>query len=164
VIAGVDVGAAGAVCFIEHRHSEFAEALDLPVYVLARGGRAKREFDIAGLIRVLARRRSTHAFVEQVGAMPGQRVSGVPRPAATRPARDDRRHGEAAPAAARRDAPGVSAPHPRLRRMIPGEIGANLMHLRRVPGADHECWRPRLFSRKGGARNAVVSPTPCGGL
>jgi hypothetical protein len=77
VIAGVDVGLAGAVCFIKPRHPESAEALDLPVYVLAHGGRAKPELDIAGLIRVLVRRRLTHPFVEQLGAMPGQGVSGI---------------------------------------------------------------------------------------
>jgi hypothetical protein len=47
------------------------------VHLLTRGGRNKRELDIAGLIEILAQDRLTHAFVEQVGAMPGQGVSGV---------------------------------------------------------------------------------------
>jgi crossover junction endodeoxyribonuclease RuvC len=50
---------------------------DLPVHVLTRGGKKKRELDIAGLIGILSLRRLTHAFLEAIGAMPGQGVSGV---------------------------------------------------------------------------------------
>jgi crossover junction endodeoxyribonuclease RuvC len=42
-----------------------------------RGGKQKRELDIIQLIDILARRQLTHAFVEQVGAMPGQGVSST---------------------------------------------------------------------------------------
>jgi hypothetical protein len=41
------------------------------------GGKQKREVDIAGLVGLLDSRRISHAFVEQVGAMPRQGVSGV---------------------------------------------------------------------------------------
>jgi crossover junction endodeoxyribonuclease RuvC len=53
------------------------ETVDIPVHLLTRGGRAKREVDIVELIRLLATHCIDHAFVEQVGAMPGQGVSGV---------------------------------------------------------------------------------------
>jgi len=44
---------------------------------LARGGKAKREVDIAGLVRILSQQPVGHAFIEMVGAMPSQGVSSV---------------------------------------------------------------------------------------
>jgi crossover junction endodeoxyribonuclease RuvC len=76
MIVGIDPGLSGALFFIESGAST-GEAIDLPVHVLMRGGKKKRELDIAGLIQILAVRQITHAFVEQAGAMPGQGVSSV---------------------------------------------------------------------------------------
>ena len=76
MIAGIDPGFSGAMFFMDP-HTSNGEAIDLPVLVLMRGGKAKRELDIAQLIGVLALRLIAHAVVEHVGAMPGQGVSGV---------------------------------------------------------------------------------------
>jgi crossover junction endodeoxyribonuclease RuvC len=75
-IVGVDPGLSGALFFMEPRAST-GEAVDLPVHVLTRGWKQKRELDIVQLSSLLARRWITHAFVEQVGAMPGQGVSST---------------------------------------------------------------------------------------
>ena len=42
-----------------------------------RGGKTKRELDTHALARLIGDRRPGHAFVELVGAMPGQGVSSV---------------------------------------------------------------------------------------
>jgi crossover junction endodeoxyribonuclease RuvC len=77
MIVGIDPGLSGALFFLDPDHPSTGEAVDLPVHVLTRGGKKKRELDIAGLIGILAARRLTHAFIEQVSSMPGQGVSGV---------------------------------------------------------------------------------------
>jgi crossover junction endodeoxyribonuclease RuvC len=76
MIVGIDPGLSGAMFFFDTGGST-GEAVDLPVHVLMRGGKAKRELDIVQLIDTLAMHRLTHAFVEQVGAMPGQGVSST---------------------------------------------------------------------------------------
>jgi crossover junction endodeoxyribonuclease RuvC len=77
MIAGCDPGLTGALFFIDPRNPVTGEAIDMPVHLLTRGGKAKRELDIAGLVGILAAHRPAHAFIEQVGAMPGQGVSSV---------------------------------------------------------------------------------------
>jgi len=77
MIVGIDPGLSGALFFFDPQHHSTGEAIDLPVHMLTRGGKNKRELAIAGLIRLLALRRINHAFMEQAGAMPGQGVSGV---------------------------------------------------------------------------------------
>jgi crossover junction endodeoxyribonuclease RuvC len=76
MIVGIDPGLSGAMFFMVPGDST-GEAIDLPVHVLTRGGKQKRELDIVQLIQILALRRLTHAFAEQVGAMPGQGVSST---------------------------------------------------------------------------------------
>jgi crossover junction endodeoxyribonuclease RuvC len=77
MIVGIDPGLSGALFFLDPGNPSNGEAVDIPTHTLTRGGKQKREVDIAGLIAVLAMRPLTHAFIEQVGAMPGQGVSGV---------------------------------------------------------------------------------------
>jgi crossover junction endodeoxyribonuclease RuvC len=77
MIAGIDPGLTGALFFLDPRNPVTGEAIDLPVHLLARGGRAKREIDIAGLVGILATHGPAHAFVEQVSSMPGQGVSST---------------------------------------------------------------------------------------
>jgi crossover junction endodeoxyribonuclease RuvC len=77
VIVGIDPGLSGALFFLDPHGASGGEAIDILTHLLTRGSKNKREVDIAGLIGILALRRLTHAFVEQVGAMPGQGVSGV---------------------------------------------------------------------------------------
>jgi crossover junction endodeoxyribonuclease RuvC len=76
MMVGIDPGLSGAMFFMDTGGST-GEAVDLPVHVLTRGGKAKRELDVVQLVSILALRRLTHAFVEQVGAMPGQGVSST---------------------------------------------------------------------------------------
>ena len=76
-IVGVDPGLSGALFFIDPARPSTGEAVDLPIHVLTRGGKKKRELDIAGLIGILTSHRLDHVFLEQVGAMPGQGVSSV---------------------------------------------------------------------------------------
>lgn len=75
-LAGIDVGLGGAIFFLQPGATT-GEAVDLPVHLLTRGGKNKRELDIAGLAGIFAARRPQHVFVEQVGAMPGQGVSSM---------------------------------------------------------------------------------------
>jgi len=75
-IAGFDPGLSGALFFLAS-NSTTGEAVDMPVHLLERGGRKTRDLDIAGLVEILSSRRPDHAFVEQVGAMPGQGVSST---------------------------------------------------------------------------------------
>jgi crossover junction endodeoxyribonuclease RuvC len=76
VIAGIDPGLSGGLFLLDPGHPSSGEAFDLPVHLLTRGGKKKREVDIQGLLGMLSRP-LTHAFVELAGAMPGQGVSGV---------------------------------------------------------------------------------------
>ena len=77
MIVGIDPGLSGALFFLDPRDPATGKAVDLPVYLLTRGGKKKRELDVAGLIRLLVQHPLTHAFIEQVGAFPRQGVSGV---------------------------------------------------------------------------------------
>jgi crossover junction endodeoxyribonuclease RuvC len=77
MIAGIDPGLAGALFFIDAERPSTGEAIDLPIHVLTRGGKKKRELDIAGLVGILTAHQINHAFVEQVGAMPGQGISST---------------------------------------------------------------------------------------
>jgi crossover junction endodeoxyribonuclease RuvC len=76
MIVGIDPGLAGALAFLDPAIST-VETFDIPTHVLARGGKQRREIDIAGLIGILAVRRVDHAFIEAVGAMPGQGLSST---------------------------------------------------------------------------------------
>jgi crossover junction endodeoxyribonuclease RuvC len=77
MILGVDPGLGGALAFLDPDRPDIVETVDIPVHMLVRGAKKKRELDIAGLIGILATRSIAHAFVEQVSSMPGQGVSGV---------------------------------------------------------------------------------------
>ena len=77
MIAGIDPGLSGALFFMDPDNPANGEAADLPVHLLIRGGKKKRELDTAGLIGILTPHRLDHVLLEQVNAMPGQGVSGV---------------------------------------------------------------------------------------
>jgi crossover junction endodeoxyribonuclease RuvC len=77
MIAGIDPGLSGALFFIDPSRPSTGEAVDLPVHLLVRGKKKKRELDITGLIGILTSHRLDHVFLESVGAMPGQGVSSV---------------------------------------------------------------------------------------
>ncbi len=75
VILGADPGLAGALCFMNSNESVW-QINDMPTLSLSRGGKNKREIDAHALVRMLSVPIG-HAFLEQVGAMPGQGVSGM---------------------------------------------------------------------------------------
>ena len=75
-ILGVDPGLGGALAFLDSGGA--LEIFDMPVHRLKRGGKAKREIDRYELARIVdAHGPVAHAFVEQVGAMPGQGVTSM---------------------------------------------------------------------------------------
>jgi crossover junction endodeoxyribonuclease RuvC len=77
ILAGIDPGLSGAVALLDAATGAVVDLWDMPVLVLSRGGKQKRELDPHSLAGALGRDRIGHAFVEQVGAMPGQGVSSV---------------------------------------------------------------------------------------
>jgi crossover junction endodeoxyribonuclease RuvC len=77
IVCGVDCGLSGALAFLDPGNPATVATFDIPVHLLTRGKKAKREIDIAGLVGILTAHRIDHAFVEQVASMPGQGVSSV---------------------------------------------------------------------------------------
>ena len=77
VIAGIDPGLSGAVALFGAVAGAVIDVADMPVLTLMRGSKAKREVDGHLLADLLAGAGIAHAYVENVGAMPGQGVSGV---------------------------------------------------------------------------------------
>jgi crossover junction endodeoxyribonuclease RuvC len=76
VILGVDPGLGGALAFLDADGS--LQVFDMPVHRLKRGAKVKREIDRYELARIVdAHGPIAHAFVEQVGAMPGQGVTSM---------------------------------------------------------------------------------------
>ena len=77
LILGIDPGLSGALAFLTPSTGALT-VLDVPTFTLGRNGKAKREVDAVELARLVdAAVHIDHAFVEQVGAMPGQGVSSV---------------------------------------------------------------------------------------
>jgi len=74
IIVGIDPGLSGAICLLDTEGTFCIN--DMPVHALVRGGKNKREIDPHRLA-ILLSGTIGHAFIEQVGAMPGQGVSGV---------------------------------------------------------------------------------------
>jgi len=73
---GINPGLGGALAFLDADSA--LEIFDMPVHRLKRGGKAKREIDRYELARIVdAHGPVAHAFVEQVGAMPGQGVTSM---------------------------------------------------------------------------------------
>ena len=79
LIAGIDPGLSGAIALLrcDGGAAKVEEVLDMPVFLLSRGGKTKRELDTHGLVAILRNWVISHAFVEQVASMPGQGVSSV---------------------------------------------------------------------------------------
>jgi crossover junction endodeoxyribonuclease RuvC len=75
-IIGIDPGLDGALAFL---FRDTLTILDMPTVTIQRGGKNKRELDLAAIVKALDHGLyvPAHAFVEQVGAMPGQGVSSM---------------------------------------------------------------------------------------
>lgn len=77
-IIGIDPGAGGAVAILE-RSGELVQVFDMPSVEVISGGKAKRRVSPEMLAAEL-RLYNVHgvcAYIEQVGAMPGQGVSSM---------------------------------------------------------------------------------------
>jgi crossover junction endodeoxyribonuclease RuvC len=77
IIIGIDPGLSGAIAFYNTDTHEVT-VHDMPTVEVKRGAKAKREIAPALVAKALMSRGPVHAaFVERVGAMPGQGVSSV---------------------------------------------------------------------------------------
>ena len=76
LLCGIDPGLSGALCFYDSGTRE-SETIDMPTLDVTRGGKAKRDIDAHALSELFWRHHAGHAFVEQVGAMPGQGTSSM---------------------------------------------------------------------------------------
>lgn len=78
MILGFDPGLDGAFAAL---YDSTLSVADMPTNTIKRGGKSKRELDLGQLTALvklaLAGEDNAHAFVEQVGAMPGQGVSSM---------------------------------------------------------------------------------------
>ena len=76
IILGIDPGAGGALAFADFEKG-LLDIVDMPIVALLRNGKIKREISAAMLAAVIRARRPDVAWLEKVGAMPGQGVSSV---------------------------------------------------------------------------------------
>ena len=76
MILGIDPGMSGALAWLDLEQGALSIA-DMPSLVVERNGKAKRELSAAMLVAMLQGRRPARAFVERVGAMPGQGLSST---------------------------------------------------------------------------------------
>lgn len=76
VVLGIDPGASGGLAFFDVERG-LLDVFDMPIVNVKRGGKNKREVSAQMLQLVIGGRRVNDAFVEKVGAMPGQGVSSM---------------------------------------------------------------------------------------
>jgi crossover junction endodeoxyribonuclease RuvC len=76
MIAGIDPGLSGAIALYEEVEGTL-EVFDMPTVEVVRNARKKREVVAALVADVVAGRALAGAYLERVGAMPGQGVSSM---------------------------------------------------------------------------------------
>ena len=76
LLCGIDPGLSGAIAIYDTSTEELVTH-EMPVHVLARGGKTKREIDRHTLADILRADRLGHAFIESVSSMPGQGVASM---------------------------------------------------------------------------------------
>lgn len=77
IYIGIDPGLSGAIAVFDMKKGHLS-VIDMPVVEVERNGKKKRELSPAMLAHVLGLiGKPSTAFVERVGAMPGQGVSSV---------------------------------------------------------------------------------------
>ena len=85
IVYGIDPGLSGAIAVLHLRADAdpgvLFDVVDMPVVEIMRNAKAKREVSAAALADLFARAnhrlQPSHAYLERVGAMPGQGVSSV---------------------------------------------------------------------------------------
>jgi crossover junction endodeoxyribonuclease RuvC len=75
-ILGIDPGAGGALAFFDPLAGTL-ELLDMPVMIVERNGKARREISEQMIAAVIGARLPNVAVVEKVSAMPGQGVTSM---------------------------------------------------------------------------------------
>lgn len=75
-ILGVDPGASGALVIIDTTTNTLT-VIDMPTVEIKRGTRMVRQVSAQHVADALCEAKIDHAFVEKVGAMPGQGVSSM---------------------------------------------------------------------------------------
>ena len=75
-VVGIDPGASGALAFFDPDGGELC-IHDMPVLVVKRNGKLKREVSTPIVASLLRKYEPTHAYLELVGARPGQGVSSM---------------------------------------------------------------------------------------
>lgn len=75
-IIGVDPGAGGALAFFDTDTGDL-EIVDMPTVEIKRGSRFVRHVSAPLLADIIRGRKADAAFVEKVGAMPGQGVASM---------------------------------------------------------------------------------------
>jgi len=76
VILGIDPGASGAIAIFDYAQGTL-EIFDMPVVMVKRGNKEKKEISPQALASLLRNPAINHATVEKVGAMPGQGTSSM---------------------------------------------------------------------------------------
>lgn len=76
VILGIDPGASGGLAFFNIERG-LLDVFDMPIVEVKRGNRNKKEVSPQMLQAIIGARRVHAAYLEKVGAMPGQGVSSM---------------------------------------------------------------------------------------
>ncbi len=76
MILGIDPGASGALAFFDISKGVL-DIHNMPVVEVKRGGKGKREVSPQMLKAIIGARQVDSAFLEKVGAMPGQGISSM---------------------------------------------------------------------------------------
>lgn len=76
MILGIDPGASGALAFFDMEQGKLT-IVDMPVIEIERGGKAKREISPHFVAAAIRDFKPNVAWIEKVGAMPGQGVSSM---------------------------------------------------------------------------------------
>ncbi len=75
IVAGIDIGVRGAIALIDAQTRELIEVFDMPT--LADGPKGRSAVNAPLLADLIYRAHIGHAFVELVGARPGEGVAGA---------------------------------------------------------------------------------------
>lgn len=72
IILGIDCGLDGALTWLSDLPRDGAFIIDMPTFVVSRGGKKRRDLDGQSLVRAIEERPPDHAFIEQAQGMPKQ--------------------------------------------------------------------------------------------
>lgn len=73
-ILGIDPGLSGALAFMDDKE---LLVYDVPTFNIERNGKKKRQINLQALLGILKTYQTSHCYLENVNAMPGQGVSSM---------------------------------------------------------------------------------------